>query len=86
MTQTTKTARPPAQLAAIRRSYGLRKGAEAKAEARKAKIAQFYKDKHREAKIAEFVAGKKAEWLKNKIAEGYKNRARSRRQAAQQAA
>ncbi|WP_046869591.1 hypothetical protein [Microvirga massiliensis] len=85
MTETTpKTARTPAQLAAIRRSYGLRKAAAAKAEARKQKIQQYYKDKARKRHIDEFVAGKKAAWLKNKIQEGYKARARQRREAAAQ--
>jgi len=73
---TTKTVRTPAQLAAIRRSYGLRKGEEARKEAQKQRIQQYYKDKFREEK--------KAEWLRNKIKEGY--RARAAKKRAEQAA
>jgi hypothetical protein len=48
----TKIARSPAQLAAIRRSIGLRIGAEARAAARKRHIDNWLKNKIRENRIA----------------------------------
>lgn len=64
-TAETKTvARTPAQLAAIRRSYGHKRGAEARAEARKRHIQNWVNKK---------IAAKRiADWKQEKIKAYYK--------------
>lgn len=67
MTATTETktvVRTPAQQAAIRRSYGLKKGAEARAEARKRHIQNWVNGKIREERVAA--------WKQEKIKAYYK--------------
>lgn len=68
-TQTqTKTARTPAQLAAIRRSIGLKKGAEARAAARKRHIQNWVNNKIRQERVAAWKAEKIKAYYKAKPA------------------
>lgn len=64
----TKTARTPAQLAAIRRSIGLKKGAEARAAARKRHVQNWLNKKIREEQIAAWKADKIKAYYKAKPA------------------
>lgn len=67
-TTQTKTARTPAQLAAIRRSIGLKKGAEARAAARKRHIENWVNKKISERRIAAWKANKIKAYYKAKPA------------------
>lgn len=74
----TKTVRTPAQAAAIRRSYGLKKAAEARAAAR---------ERHIKAGVARKIQKRKLDaWKANKIDTFYKDRSKAQKAAKAAAA
>jgi hypothetical protein len=80
MTQTTETAAPArvrsdAEKAAIRRGYGYKKAAEAKAAARQRAIRQSYVDRKVKDYVAKKIADGKAVAKAKRIAESYARKA-----------